>query len=297
MAKEVVVIMAVAVNEHWKIPVAYYFIDALTAKDRANIITNVLKSIHETGVDIISLTFDGPQYNFAMANILGAHLQVNKALQVFFPHPITKNPVYIILDACHMIKLVRNCFAEYKVLLNKNNEEIRFDYIEKLIYMQEKYELHLNTKVRLRHLNWQSEKMKVCLAVQIFSNSVSKGMQYLREYIKLPEFANSKATEEFCLIFNNIFDLLNSRNKFCTTPSRQPITTENLIEITQAVYTFTEYISSLKYQGTSILHSKRKTGFFGLIIILNSVLEIFKNWIQPNSNISYFLTYKCHRTT
>lgn len=78
LAKDVVVIMAVAINEHWKIPVAYYFIDALTARNRANIITNVLKSIHETGIDIISLTFDGPQYNFTMANILGAQLQVDK---------------------------------------------------------------------------------------------------------------------------------------------------------------------------------------------------------------------------
>lgn len=110
----------------------------MIANDRANFITNVLRSVHETGIDIISLTF-GPQYNFAMANILGANLQVDKVkvfkvkLQVFFPHFITKNQ-YIILDACHMIKLIRNCFAEYKVLQNKNNEEIRFDFIEKLIY-------------------------------------------------------------------------------------------------------------------------------------------------------------------
>lgn len=193
LAKEVVVIMAVAVNEHWKIPVAYYFIDVLTAKDRANIITNVLRSIHETGIDIISLTFDGPQYNFAMTNILRANLQVDKALQIFFPHLITKKPVYIILDACHMIKLVRNCFAEYKVLQNKNNEEIRYDFVEKLIHVQEKYGLHINTKVRLRHFNWQNEKMKVCLAVQVLSNSVSIGIQYLRESLKLPEFVNSEA--------------------------------------------------------------------------------------------------------
>lgn len=292
LAKEVVVIMAVAINEHWKIPVAYYFIDALTARDRANIITNVLKSIHETGIDIISLTFDGPQYNFTMANILGAKLQVDKELQVFFPHPITQKPIYIILDACHMIKLVRNCFADYKVLQNKNNEEIRYDFVQKLIRIQEKYGLHANTKVRLRHLNWYNEKMKVCLAVQVLSNSVSKGMQYLRESIKLPEFANSKATEEFCLMFNDIFDVLNSRNKFCITPSRQPITTENLTEITQKINSFIDYISSLKYQGVSILHSKRKTGFFGLIVTLNSIVGIFKNWIQENSNMSYFLTYK-----
>lgn len=219
MAKEVVVIMAVAINDHWKIPVAYYLIDELTAKDRTNIITNVLRSIHETGIDIVSLTFDGPHYNFTMANILGPHLQVDEKLQVFFPHPISKKPVFIILDACHMIKLVRNCFAEYRILQNKKNEEIRYDFVEKLIHVQETYGLHANTKVRLRHLNWRNEKMKVCLAVQVFSNRVSKGIQYLRECIKLPEFANCEATEEFCLMFNNIFDVLNSRNKFCTTPS------------------------------------------------------------------------------
>lgn len=35
-----------------------------------------------------------------------------------------------------------------------------------------------------------------------------------------------------------------------------------------------------------------KTVFFGLIVTLNSVIKIFKNWIQSNSNMSYLLTYK-----
>lgn len=47
----------------------------------------------------------------------------------------------------------------------------------------------------------------------------------------------------------------------------------------------------MKYQGTSILHSKRKTSFRGLIITLKSSVGIFKTWIQTN-NIPYYLTYK-----
>jgi len=69
--------------------------------------------------------------------------------------------------------------------------------------------------------------MKVFLAAQMLSNSVAKALAYLRDDLLLPNFENSKATEKFCLIINEAFDVSNSRNKFNTDPQKMPISDSN----------------------------------------------------------------------
>lgn len=68
-----------------------------------------------------------------------------------------------------------------------------------------------------KHLDYASNIMKVRLAFQILSDSVSKSLHFLRE-ISDPniqkEFAESSATADFCYNFNNMADILNYKNKF-----------------------------------------------------------------------------------
>ncbi|KAG8175617.1 hypothetical protein JTE90_019429 [Oedothorax gibbosus] len=110
VAKDALVFLVNSLNGNWKVPVAYFLINGLNAIERANLISEALTHIHETGVDIVSLTFDGTSTNISSVNELGANISVDN-LKHYFPHPVTKEPVYVILDACHMLKLVRNCLA------------------------------------------------------------------------------------------------------------------------------------------------------------------------------------------
>ncbi|KYN10146.1 THAP domain-containing protein 9 [Trachymyrmex cornetzi] len=71
-AVEAIVIMVVCLNENWKIPVAYHFINGLNGEDRANIILECLEKLHPTGINVISLTFDGGSSNIKMAENLRA---------------------------------------------------------------------------------------------------------------------------------------------------------------------------------------------------------------------------------
>lgn len=47
-ATEVLVFLIVALNSHWKIPVAYFLINGLTAEEKANLLETCLINIHET---------------------------------------------------------------------------------------------------------------------------------------------------------------------------------------------------------------------------------------------------------
>lgn len=232
----VFVLMIVGVNGHWKIPIAYYFIKSLNSIERAKIVNDALIFIHETGILITSITFDGPRSHFVMATHLGAKLNINENLQVYFLHPISKAKIFIILDACHMLKLICNLFGKLQVIVDGDGNTIKWSFLEKLVQFQEQHGSHAATKIRKRHLNWQNEKIKVFLAAQTLSNSVAKALAYLREDLQLPDFKNSEATEQFCLIINEAFDILNSRNKFNTDPQKMPISDCNIHNIRNREY-------------------------------------------------------------
>jgi hypothetical protein len=55
-----------------------------------------------------------------MAHVLGADFSNFQKLKTDFPHPVTNYcPVYIILDPCHMVKLLRNLLGDWEVLMTR----------------------------------------------------------------------------------------------------------------------------------------------------------------------------------
>ena len=76
------------------------------------------------------------------------------------------------------------------------------------------------------------------------SESDANALKYCRE--ELEGFKQSKATETFCSIFNDMFNLLNSRNKFRKVKTRRPISEKNFDSISANVDKYVKYIESLK---------------------------------------------------
>lgn len=66
LPKDALVFMVVGISESWKVPVWYFFIDGLSGKEQANLITVCLKKLHYVGIDVISLICGGPSCHFAM---------------------------------------------------------------------------------------------------------------------------------------------------------------------------------------------------------------------------------------
>lgn len=56
--------------------------------------------------------------------------------------------------------------------------------------------------------------MRVFLAAQVLSNSVANALHFLEFNLQDPAFKNASGTAKFCKIFNDMFDMLNTRNKF-----------------------------------------------------------------------------------
>lgn len=106
----------------------------------------------ETGVNVISLTFDGAPTNFTMCDHLNACIKNVNNMKTWFPHPCDRKiNIFIFLDPPHMLKLVRNTLASYGSLLDPDNAEISWKYFELLVQAQNNEQLHLGNKLSNRH--------------------------------------------------------------------------------------------------------------------------------------------------
>lgn len=54
--------------------------------------------------------------------------------------------------------------------------------------------------------------MKVKLATQLLSTSITNALQLCKDILKLPQFQDCSATITFTSIFNDLFDIFNSKN-------------------------------------------------------------------------------------
>ena len=119
--------MAVAANGSWKIPLGYFLISSLNAEEKARFLSICLKKLFDANVKSIGVTCDGLASNFAALKILGASFDISN-LQSTFPHPSDpKTSVAVFIDACHLLKLVRNALSDLQVFKDHDGKEIRCD--------------------------------------------------------------------------------------------------------------------------------------------------------------------------
>lgn len=110
LAKECLVFMAVGITSRWKLPLGYFAIDSIGSEQQGNLLQTCFSLLYTIDVKTASLTLDGAASNISMCKFLGAKLDFhNEGFQPWFPHPEDTNErVYVFLDPCHMLKLVRN---------------------------------------------------------------------------------------------------------------------------------------------------------------------------------------------
>lgn len=98
--------------------------------------------------------------------------------------------------------------------------------------------------------------MKVKLAVQLLSESVADALDFCRVELKLKQFEKSEATAEFLRVFNDAFDVLNSR-KWSDFGYEKALCTENIDELDKFIENSICYIKSMRMlDGTHLISSQ-----------------------------------------
>jgi len=125
VATDALVFMVVSLNDGCKIPCGYFLVASLSGNERANLVRQCIQKLYEyetVWVNVVLLTCDGPSCHFTMMDDHGAQLAATD-LQAHFCHPSDSNlKVHVIFDVCHMLKLVRNAFAEGGIFLDPSRK-------------------------------------------------------------------------------------------------------------------------------------------------------------------------------
>lgn len=149
------------------------------------------------GVKISSLTFDGCSSYIRAAQLLGCNYPLI-TFDTSFSSGFEINPkIFTLFDPAHMVKLIRNAFGEKKILLDSDNREIKFEYVQHLCCSQEKEGCHLANKPRKQHILYFKRKMKVKLATQLLSQSVADALRFCKDSLRMKTFLNNGATIQF----------------------------------------------------------------------------------------------------
>lgn len=291
LATEALVFMIVCINEPWKLPIGYFFISGINSQQKTALVKQALTLLQDVQISVTNITFDGCAANFTMCSMLNCHFDRTNVKADF----TFDNCKYFLLpDPVHMIKLIRNCFGEKKMFLNVDGESINFEFVEKLNDLQEKEGLHLGTKLRKQHVHFLKQKMKVRLATQLLSRSVSEALYYCRDKLQLKEFSNCGPTAEFILLMNNAFDILNS-HKISDFDFKQAICPNNIKNIRLFFADFCKYINNLKFlDGTHVLLSQRKSGFVGLLMGLKALIGMYDEYVAKG-HLQFIPSYKINQ--
>lgn len=99
MASEGLVFMVVGLQA----PIAYYLTKSLTPESQKVLVEHALDELHHHQIRVVCMTIDGHASSVSMCIQLKANPYEH--LKTHFPHPVTRDNDFVMMDACYMLKL------------------------------------------------------------------------------------------------------------------------------------------------------------------------------------------------
>lgn len=303
LADHVLVFMLVGLDGTWRDIIGFWFTNACESSKVKELITEALNLTNKHGIDVKALVFDGLRSNVSMANQLGANLRLGPDFKCYFDHPANGDKVYIIMDACHMLKLMRNLFGDKKLIFIPGHQgPANFYHLVTLVENQESIGLRAGNKLTKRHIHYQNNKMKVCLAAQLFSRSVATALESFMEDRSDPRLINTATTAFFLRSIDKLFDFCNSRSKN-TAGQRAPLTPENYNEKKKEIMEIVEMLQGIRIKKITtrgkytqeclelVSEGIRKTAIIGFTATITSIFELAKELFMQEKPFKQLYTY------
>jgi hypothetical protein len=174
--------------------------------------------------------------------------------------------------------------------MNSKNHKIEWRYIVQLYEHQKANGFTLANKLTKQHIMFDKNKMKVKLAVQVQSQSVANALLTMCQ-MKIQGFEDVEATVEYLKIFDDLYDIMNSRDlnqQFGKAPLKERNEEHWMCVFQRAV----SYISDLKTNhGKPVLKSNRYAAFLGWLVNIKTLKELYKNLVKKG-DMNFLLTFK-----
>lgn len=220
VAKYALVFLVRGLYGRWKLPVAYFLSNSnVKAENLQLLLKAVINKLFEHGVLPKVVVCDQATTNQKVYKKLG----VSNQTPFFF---CNDRKLFALFDVPHLIKNIRNNLLMNDYIYDK--EKISFQDILKTYEIDKSSNISRSlTKLTDRHMNPNPfQKMTVSLATQIFSNSVAAAIKTAKTTGQLKS-ETADATAKFIQVVNNMFDALNSKNRFDRNPYRHALSKDS----------------------------------------------------------------------
>ncbi|CAK6972411.1 DNA transposase THAP9 isoform X2 [Scomber scombrus] len=167
--------------------------NSLSPETQRVLLSHALEELHARGIRVVCVTMDGHASNVRMCKQLGCELKGNprEPLKTSFPHLVTGEKVFVMMDAYHMLKLAPN-------MLQVNDDRCR--PIAGVQSNCTTVQLDCTPTGQInwsyKHVYFVNHKIRVSLAAQTLSRSVSVALRTMRD-LGYSQFKDCKATAEF----------------------------------------------------------------------------------------------------
>ena len=285
-AEQLFIVMLKGISRKWKQVIGYYLLSKQFSKSQINsILQNVFQNCHASNITPVAIVCDMETRQQALATEI---LRVNYE-KSFFNDKFTENKIFFVFDPPHIMKCLRNNFQSYDIEF-KPGKFARWDHIKALWNLECQAKIRLVLKLSASHIFLGvGQKMKVVLAIQIFSHSVAAAIRTYVDYGLLSKTAVQ--TAEFIEEINDLWDIMNS-NSFSQIGLKRPIIKDQLNKTNQILQRTYENAKGWKFidQRPNPLTKEKTTLPFKkcLLITLRTFIDLPK-YLFEDLNILKFL--------
>lgn len=269
-AKEVTVFMLRSTFGKWKCILSYYASASAIKGDKLKgLILKNVDMAYDIGVIVKTLITDQGTTNVNANTLLGVTIE-----NPYFVHDTKK--VFVLYDACHLIKSVRNSLIKNDIVTPDGIASWR---VLRHLHDYEKCSVVKSCpKLTDRHLAPNSfEKMNVRLATQVLSHSCSAAV---KNAVALNVFQGSEdlnkaiPTAIFLEKMDKLFDCLNSKNHHDKRkPHRSPLEKDGVVN---------DYLNDMKKFLIKVKSPANVKCFDGIKQSINAVLMLSTEYFESD---------------
>jgi hypothetical protein len=223
MATHILTIMVRGIFMKLEFPYANFPSQGVTGHTLYWLMWEAVRRLESINLKVIAFVCDGAKNNRKFFKLLGCKEDMKSGIVYKTINRYCRERyIYFISDVLHLVKTTRNCWNSSKFggvrCLWKNGKNILWDHLVTLYNeIQADSGLYIGRRLTSEHIHLTSfSKMKVNLAAQVLSSSVSAAFQMLDNAAEYEE------TSKFCCIFDKFFDCLNTRFAGEGKKSRKP---------------------------------------------------------------------------
>lgn len=278
----VLVFMARGIYTQWKFPIAYYLAHSGVNKNiLKELIIDIVKKIFDVGLCPKLIVCDQSTSNQSALKLLN----ISEENPFFF---VNGHKIFTLYDVPHLLKSVRNNFIE--ACFQKDNKIFSFNDIKET-YKIDKSNKKSKALIKITdsHIHPTSfQKMRVKLAVQVFSHSMSSAIRTCAETEQLLS-KTAFDTADFIEFMNNLFDCLNSRSLFSHNQYNAALNHSGTVK------TFLLEASKYFLNLTKIKKGKisQPPCFKGFTQTINAILQFFEE--EKSNNIAFLITNRLNQ--